>query len=88
MSLENILSKNLENIQERMRQACERSGRTVEGIGNADSGIREDGVTLVAVTKTVSAEETDKVIELGATDIGENRVLEAASKFKQMKQTN
>lgn len=88
MSLESILSKNLENIHERIRQACDRSGRSVEGMGNTASGIGVDGVTLVAVTKTVSAKETDMLIELGVTDIGENRVLEAASKFEQMEQMN
>jgi pyridoxal phosphate enzyme (YggS family) len=88
MSLESTLSKNLDSIHERMRQACERSGRSAGGIGNTVSGMHGDGVALVAVTKTVGAEETDLVIELGATDIGENRVLEATSKFEQMKQTN
>ncbi|MDP6115344.1 MAG: YggS family pyridoxal phosphate-dependent enzyme [Planctomycetota bacterium] len=76
MSLEETLKNNLESIRARMQQACERAGS------------KSDEVTLVAVTKTVGPEETDTLVELGATDIGENRVLEALKKFEVMKQTN
>ena len=42
---------------------------------------RDEPITLIAVTKTHGVELIREVIDAGATDIGENRVQEAAEKF-------
>ncbi len=62
------LKQNLSEVRERIAAACARSGR--------DPG----GVRLVAVTKTVTADVAAALVELGVTDIGENRVREAEHK--------
>ncbi|SCX87148.1 YggS family pyridoxal phosphate-dependent enzyme [Alkaliphilus peptidifermentans] len=41
----------------------------------------DKNVTLVAVTKTVSSDEIQEAINLGVTDIGENRVQELLKKY-------
>ena len=60
----NRLENNINDIRERINEACERSGR------NADE------VTLVAVTKTVPAETIAEAVKMGLTVLGENRVTE------------
>lgn len=60
---------NLAKIQENIRAACARSGRDV-----AD-------VTLIAVTKTFSADRVREVFDAGQIDVGENRLQEAESKI-------
>ena len=42
---------------------------------------RDESITLIAVTKTHGVELMRQAIDAGATDIGENRVQEAAEKF-------
>lgn len=42
---------------------------------------RDEPITLIAVTKTHGVELMREAIDAGATDIGENRVQEAAEKF-------
>ena len=42
---------------------------------------RDEPITLIAVTKTHGVEVMREAIDAGATDIGENRVQEAADKF-------
>jgi PLP dependent protein len=56
-----ILAARLAAVEERLRAACARSGRQ-----------RED-VTLVAVTKTASAETAALLPGLGVVDLGESR---------------
>jgi hypothetical protein len=56
-----ILADRLATIQECIAEACRRVGRT------------PDGVTLVAVTKTVSPTIAAIAAELGMLDLGENR---------------
>jgi len=56
-------------IRDRMENACRRAGRP------------PGDVTLVAVTKTRTAEEVVRVVESGVTDLGENRVQEAEEKL-------
>ncbi len=63
-----MLAERITNIEERIRGACERSGRA-----------REE-VTLVAVTKTQSAQRVNEVLAEGLRDIGENRVQEYLDK--------
>ena len=62
------LKRNLVAVQDRIAAACARAGRDP----------RE--VTLVAVTKTVTADMARALVALGVRDIGENRVQEAARK--------
>ena len=65
-----MLRENLERVRERIARACLRSGRKVEGI------------TLVAVTKTVPADHVAPLAGLGCLDLGENRVREALGKIE------
>lgn len=55
------LQKRIETIEGSIQQACERTGRT-----------RED-ITIVAVTKQVSAERAREVVDTGLIHLGENR---------------
>ncbi|HXI17249.1 MAG TPA: YggS family pyridoxal phosphate-dependent enzyme [Chloroflexota bacterium] len=59
----------LDAVRQRIKDAATRAGR--------DGG----GVTLVAVSKTFSAEQAQAAVGAGATDLGENRVQEAEQKF-------
>lgn len=63
------IKENLDIIKNNVSLACKKSGRS------------EDEVTVLAVTKTRSAEEINRAIELGITDIGENRVQELMNKY-------
>ena len=63
------IAYNLEVVRKKITRATERSGRAA------------DAVTLIAVTKTVSAERILEVIQAGVTHLGENRVQEAAIKL-------
>ncbi len=47
-----------------------------------DSFARNEKIILVAVTKNHGVEQMREAIDAGATDIGENRVQEAAEKFQ------
>ena len=49
------------------------------------AGLRPEDVTLMAVTKTHTAEEINQAIEAGATDIGENKVQELLEKYDKVK---
>ena len=60
---------NLDELEQRIREACDRSGRK-----------RED-VLLIAVTKTRTAAEINEALDWGITDIGENRVQEIMDKY-------
>ena len=63
-----IIRRNLERVRARMASAAARAGRAPEGI------------TLVAVTKSVGPEEARVLYELGVRDFGENRVQELLRK--------
>ncbi|MFP5224132.1 MAG: YggS family pyridoxal phosphate-dependent enzyme [Actinomycetota bacterium] len=58
----------VEDLRRRLEQACRSSGRD------------PDEVRVVAAAKTRSAEQVQAVVDLGITDIGENRVQELVSK--------
>jgi PLP dependent protein len=60
-------------ISARISASCQRSNRST------------DEVTLVAVSKTVSAEKIGMSLEAGIRVLGENRVQEAASKIESLK---
>jgi len=53
---------NFSAIKDRIRQACERSGRN------------EEDIKVIAVTKYVSSERTQEAINAGIEHIGENRI--------------
>jgi PLP dependent protein len=63
------LALRLAGIRTQIAAAAERSGR------------RADEVTLIAISKTHPASAVRLLIELGATEIGENRVQEAEQKI-------
>jgi len=71
-----LLGDNLSNIRKKIAAAAEKSGRTA------------DGITLVAVTKTVDAATVNQAISLGIRDIGENRVQELLSKCGELLPVN
>lgn len=68
----NILN-NLEIIQQRIRKACQESGRDPKT------------VRLLLATKTVSAENIKIALETGQTLIGENKVQEVKAKYEELK---
>lgn len=55
------LAANLSYVRQRIAAACHRAGRSA------------DEVTLVAVTKYAQLDWIDRLIDLGVTDVGENR---------------
>ncbi|HHU63840.1 MAG TPA: YggS family pyridoxal phosphate-dependent enzyme [Clostridiales bacterium] len=63
------LKERLEKVRYRIHQAAQRAGTSPEYI------------RLVAVTKTVDINRINHVLNLGITDIGENRVQEMLSKY-------
>jgi pyridoxal phosphate enzyme (YggS family) len=63
-----VLASHLAAVEERLCAACGRAGR------------RREDVTLVAVTKTVSAAVAALLPELGVRDLGENRPQELWAK--------
>lgn len=63
------LAENLAEVRERMALAASRAGR------------HPDEVTLIAVSKTHSAEKIEKLYEAGVLHFGENRVQEWEAKW-------
>jgi pyridoxal phosphate enzyme (YggS family) len=59
--IQNLLQERVAAVEERLQAACRRSGR-----------VRQQ-ITLVAVTKTVSASVAALLPELGIVELGENR---------------
>jgi len=68
-TVRDTLGERFANIKIRIREALDRSKRTA------------DDVTLVAISKTHPASLIKQVVDLGATDLGENRVQEAEAKI-------
>jgi pyridoxal phosphate enzyme (YggS family) len=66
------LSARLTGVRERIAAAAERSGRRAEEVG------------LIAISKTHPTSAIESLIELGATDVGENRVQEAEEKITEI----
>lgn len=62
------LARNLAALRERIDTACAAAGRA------------PGSVSLLAVTKTVPAADVATLLDLGVTDLGENRAQEAATK--------
>ena len=63
------ISENLEQVRKNIAAAAERAGRSA------------DEITLIAVSKTRTAEEINEAIAAGVTDIGENKPQEVRDKF-------
>ncbi|MFM2296719.1 MAG: hypothetical protein RL117_426 [Verrucomicrobiota bacterium] len=63
------VAQQLHEIRARMAAACARSGRDA------------NDVTLIAVTKTFSADRVREAVDAGQLDVGENRLQEAESKI-------
>jgi pyridoxal phosphate enzyme (YggS family) len=58
------LAENLKRVEQRVRNACERAGRDPAG------------VTIVAITKYASLDVIRTMVDMGFSDLGENRVQE------------
>lgn len=63
------LSRNLQDVRQRIASACRSAGRS-----------RED-ITLIVVTKFFPSSDIEVLSALGVTDIGENRDQEASAKI-------
>lgn len=63
------IGKNLQSVEEKIAAAAKRSGRT------------RDDIKLIAVTKTHGADMINEAIDLGVTDIGENKPQEIRDKY-------
>lgn len=68
-SEQQALSERLENVRRKIITAAQRSGR------------RPDEITLIAISKTHPPETLSVAVEIGITDLGENRVQEAEEKI-------
>lgn len=69
-----LVTENLKNVEEKIAQACLRSGRS------------QDEVTLIAVSKTKPVEMMQEAIAYGITTFGENKVQEITEKQKVLTQ--
>lgn len=65
-----MIKENLAEVQNKIAQACERSGRN-----------RED-VTLIAVSKTKPISYIEEAMELGQREFGENKAQEMKEKYE------
>jgi len=65
-----MIKERLDSVRARIAAAAARSGR------------RAEDVKLVAVTKNTAVDKIEEALALGVTDIGENRVQEAAAKHR------
>ena len=65
-----MLEKNYRNVEERVAEACRRSGRS------------RDGVTLIAVSKTKPVEMLEEIYSYEQRDFGENKVQEMTAKYE------
>lgn len=66
------IARNLERVGRRIAAACERARRS------------PDEVSVIGITKGFPAVFVEEAIRAGLTDIGENRVQEARSKFDEL----
>jgi pyridoxal phosphate enzyme (YggS family) len=63
------IAENIDIIRQRIRDAASKAGANY------------DDITLIAVTKTVGADKINEALDAGITDIGENYVQDALSKY-------
>ena len=64
-----MLRENIENVKEKINNACIKAGRNVEE------------VTLIAVSKTKPLSDIEELILCGTKDFGENKVQELVDKY-------
>lgn len=64
----NYISKNIDYIKSEIINSCKKVNR-------------ENGINLIAVTKTVDIDAINEAIESGITDVGENKPQELARKY-------
>lgn len=64
----NYISKNIDYIKSEIINSCKKVNR-------------ENGINLIAVTKTVDIDSINEAIESGITDVGENKPQELARKY-------
>ena len=69
---EDPLAERLAHVRAQLADAAGKAGR------------RTEEVTLIAISKTHPAAVVEQLIELGATDVGENRVQEAEEKIAEV----
>ena len=67
------IARNLEDVRKKIAESAIKSGR------------KSEDVTLIAVTKTHPVEAINEAIDLGVTDIGENKVQEIMEKYDHVK---
>jgi hypothetical protein len=67
-----MLKDNLNDVEQRITQACERAGR------------KREEVTLIAVSKTKPVSDLEEIYAAGVRDFGENKVQELCSKIEVM----
>ncbi len=67
-----IIAENLKHIQDNIERAAIKSGRSAKDI------------TLIGVTKTIDTIRIKELLQLGVTNLGENRVQELVSKYDEL----
>ena len=67
-------------IQDNVKRVMEEIGRAA-----AASGRKPEDITLVGVTKTVTAAQAKELIDAGVTNLGENRVQSLLDKYETLK---
>lgn len=67
-----MIKENLEEVEARIKRACERSGR------------ERSEVTLISVSKTKPAEMLQEAYDAGSRDFGENKPQEIREKYPQL----
>lgn len=65
-----MIADNIKSVRQRIARACEKSAR------------RPDEVRLICVTKEAEIADMEEALASGASDIGENRIKDATSKYK------
>lgn len=68
------IAENIKTVKQRIHHAASKAG------------VDPDGITLIAVTKTVGADKINEALDAGITDIGENYVQDALVKYDAVKQ--
>ncbi len=73
MSEQQALQSRIHSIEERILNACQKSGR------------KREELTVIAVTKSIDVQRTQQIIEHGYTHLGENRDFQLVDKYESMK---
>ena len=70
----NKIKNNINNIEDRINEACKKAGRS------------RDEITLIGVSKVFPVQYAMAAIKAGLTDLGENRVQELVPKYETVKE--